>query len=138
MVYDERRLETFVEGPMKLNQLFAFDGVFAAVKCVRCGAVYDATSQDFIGLHGQVSVGLNDALIGVDKPKRPRKHGLAVVCRTPECMESLVRAMLGCDEAHARNGTDPEGLWHQVLEIWGYKATEAPEPDVSPPRSKRR
>ena len=43
---------------MKANQLFAYEGVFAAVKCVRCGAIYDAESQDFIGLHGEMTLGL--------------------------------------------------------------------------------
>ena len=123
---------------MKLNQLFAFDGVFAAVKCVRCGAIYDATSQDFVGVHGDLTVGLNETLVTVDRPKRPRKNGLAVVCRTPECMESLVRALLGCDTTHSHDGADPDGLWRQVLQIWGYEPDEEPVPAPPPRRSKRR
>ena len=123
---------------MKLNQIFAYDGVFAAVKCVHCGAVYDATSQDFIGLHGDLTLGIGEPLVDVQRPKRPKKHGMAVICSTPECMESLVRALLGCDATHSHDGADPDELWQQVLQIWGYQPDE--EPTVAPPlrRSKRR
>ena len=122
---------------MKLNQLFAYDGVFAAVKCVRCGAIYDATSQDFVGVHGDLTLGIGDPLVSVDKPKRPRRSGLSVVCRTPECMETLVRALLGCDATHSHDGADPDELWQQVLQIWGYEDVE-PEPAPPPRRPKRR
>lgn len=123
---------------MKLNQLFAFDGVFAAVKCVKCGAIYDATSHDFVGVHGDLTVGLGESLVAVDKPKRPRKHGLSVVCRTPECMESLVRSLLGCDTTHSHDGADPDELWRQVLQIWGFLPDEEPASAPPPRRGKRR
>jgi hypothetical protein len=123
---------------MKLNQLFAFEGVFAAVKCVRCGAIYDASSQDFIGLHGELTLGLTEPLVDVGAPKRPKK-ALAAVCRTPECMESLVRALLGCDATHSYDGADPDELWQQVLQIWGYQPDEVPSPAPTlRSRSKRR
>ena len=124
---------------MKLNQLFAYEGVFAAVKCVRCGAIYDATSQDFIALHGELTRGLVDSIVDVAKPKRPKK-GVSVVCRTPECMESLVRSLLGCDTTNSHDGVDPDELWRQVLQIWGYQADDepAPAPQLRERRNKRR
>ena len=120
---------------MKLNQLFAFEGVFAAVKCVRCGAIYDAASHDFIGLHGELTLGLTEPLVDVEKAKRPKKS-LAAVCRTPECMESLVRSLLGCDTTHSHDGADPDELWQQVLQIWGYQPDDEPAP--APPLRNRR
>ena len=120
---------------MKLNQLFTYDGVFAAVKCVRCGAIYDATSQDFIGLHGELTRGLAESIVDIAKPKRPKK-GLAVVCRTPECMESLVRSLLGCDATNSHDGADPDEMWQQVLHIWGYQPDETPT--AAPPLRERR
>ena len=53
---------------MKLNQLLSYEGVFAAVKCVRCGAIYDASSQEFIGLHGELTLGLVEPIVDVPKP----------------------------------------------------------------------
>lgn len=120
---------------MKLNQLMAFEGVFAAVKCVRCGAIYDAASQDFIGLHGELTLGLIEPVVSVPKPGRSKK-ALSAVCRTPECMESLVRALLGCDANNSHDGVDPDALWRQVLHIWGYDADDAPTP--APPLRNRR
>ncbi len=116
---------------MKANQLFAYEGVFAAVKCVRCGAIYEAESQDFVGLHGEMTLGLIEPLIEVPKGKRSKKS-LAVVCRTPECMESLVRSLLGCDTTNSHDGVDPDELWQQVLHIWGFdpENTSGPAPPL--------
>ena len=121
---------------MKLNQLLAYEGVFAAVKCVRCGAIYDASSQEFIGLHGELTLGLVEPIVDVPKPARSKK-ALAAVCRTPECMESLVRSLLGCDATNSHDGVDPDELWQQVLHIWGYQPDESP-PAAPPLRGRRK
>ncbi len=105
---------------MNVSDLYSFSGVFPAVKCARCSAIYEATSEDFIAFYGSVALGLERVVVGVDPPQRPKKKAIAVVCRTPECLESLVRELLGCapsDEGAAQ-------LWKQVLAIWTKAETE--------------
>lgn len=123
---------------MKASDFYSIDGVFPAVKCAKCSAIYDAGSEDYIAFYGSVALGLQRVIVGVDPPQRPKKKAMAAVCRTPECLGVLVRELLGC-------APDDEGagaLWSQVLAIWTGAETEkdakAGTPPPAPKRSRSR
>ncbi len=110
---------------MRKQDILAIDGVFLAVKCAICETVYPADSDDFVAFYGSVTVGLEGVILGVSPPRRPAKKALAAVCRTPQCLEGLVKSMLGCDGEKG----DAAELWKQVLRNWAEDAGSELEGD---------
>lgn len=106
---------------MKPTDMLAIDGVFLAVKCSNCGAIHSADSDDYVAFYGSVSAGIDRVIVGVDAPKRPAKKSMKAVCRTPDCIETLVRTLLGCDSDQG----DARELWAQALTIWAGRSGHA-------------
>lgn len=104
---------------MTHNEMLAVDGVFLAVKCAICEAVYAADSDEYLAFYGSVGAGLSKVLVGVDPPRKPAKKAMRAVCRTPHCLETLVRQMLGC--ADGERG-DADVIWAEALGIWARSA----------------
>ena len=101
---------------MKPADWFAIDGVFPAVKCEICETFYPAGSEDYVAFHGHVTLGLEQMLVPVDPPAKPKKRTIRVVCREPSCVLSLVKRMLNVDVEG-----QPE-LWFQVMQGWAKNA----------------
>ena len=120
---------------MKQSDMLAVDGVFLAVKCAICEAVYAADSDEYLAFYGSVTAGLSKVIVGVDPPRRPAKKAIRAVCRTPHCMEGLIRQMLGC--ADGERG-DADTIWAEALSIWARSAKvellrpRGAEPDTTP------
>jgi hypothetical protein len=121
---------------LKPTDLLAIDGVFLAVRCTTCGAVYDARSHDFVAFGGPTTLGLDQPVVPWTKPGPGKRGAVKVVCRTPECLGGLVRTVLGCAEGQA---PDPKALWQQALGIWlgelGLEATPRAEREAAPETS---
>ena len=97
---------------MKPSEVYAFDGVFPAVKCEICDTIYPAGSEDYVAFQGSVTVGLDKTVIAVPSPRKPLKRSMRIVCRTPSCTITLVRRMLDVD------GAGNDELWFAVLREW--------------------
>ena len=100
---------------MTKNKMLSIDGVFLAVRCEHCGTIYPAKDGDYLAFYGSVTAGLSSVIVGVDPPRKPAKKAVQVVCRTPSCVTSLVKKMMGCEEDESEAGG---ARWEQILRNW--------------------